>query len=186
LLAALLLPALKSAREKARQVGCKSNLKQIYLAAIMYTQDNNDSFLPCLIWTAPGIGITWGSYISPKYIPDLQRTRCPSDTNGYIPTSPIYGCNYFSYGNNPYLGNLYDISGPTTLVLQKITWINDPVARMYFADHFSYALWSWVVPPASPYPMDYRHSGGFNLSFLDGHVEWRGAPFPDYYTSPPW
>ncbi|MBQ7652351.1 MAG: DUF1559 domain-containing protein [Victivallales bacterium] len=42
ILAAMLLPALAKAREKARQITCTSNLKQLGLANSMYTNDNDD------------------------------------------------------------------------------------------------------------------------------------------------
>lgn len=42
ILAAMLLPALSKAREKARIISCTNKLKQIILADIMYANDNND------------------------------------------------------------------------------------------------------------------------------------------------
>ena len=42
ILAAMLLPALSKAREKARQSVCMNNLKQIGLAMMMYAQDYDD------------------------------------------------------------------------------------------------------------------------------------------------
>ena len=42
ILAAMLLPALSKAREKARQAVCMSNLKQVGLALAMYANDYND------------------------------------------------------------------------------------------------------------------------------------------------
>ncbi|HEX9048250.1 MAG TPA: prepilin-type N-terminal cleavage/methylation domain-containing protein [Verrucomicrobiae bacterium] len=53
ILAAMLLPALASAKRKAYQAGCLSNLKQIHMAVQMFADDNND-YLP------PGKGIIFG------------------------------------------------------------------------------------------------------------------------------
>ena len=42
ILAAMLLPALAKARDKARAISCTRNLKQIGLASNMYSQDYGD------------------------------------------------------------------------------------------------------------------------------------------------
>ncbi len=44
MLAGMLMPAIASAREKARRVKCISNLKQIGIAANMYSMDNNEAY----------------------------------------------------------------------------------------------------------------------------------------------
>src|ERR1051326_1648844 len=44
ILAAILFPVFAEAREKARQTSCMSNHKQIALAFLMYTQDNDELF----------------------------------------------------------------------------------------------------------------------------------------------
>ncbi len=50
ILAAMLLPALAKAREKAFQANCKSNLKQVGMACSMYSQDFTD-YLPGPCWS---------------------------------------------------------------------------------------------------------------------------------------
>lgn len=53
LLAALLSPALKAARDQARSIRCLNNLKQIGGAMAMYAQDNNESLAPFLQGAGP-------------------------------------------------------------------------------------------------------------------------------------
>ncbi len=48
ILASMLLPALAKAREKARATSCMNNLKQLLLANIMYSGDNEDYYLAAM------------------------------------------------------------------------------------------------------------------------------------------
>jgi len=52
ILAALLLPALARAKEKAQRAACKSNMRQVSLTAIMYAGENAEMF-PSAVWNPP-------------------------------------------------------------------------------------------------------------------------------------
>src|SRR5437867_7172374 len=71
ILAALLLPALSNAKDKAKAAACLNNLKQLGTAAKLYTDENGNIFP----WTFTLLGgedsqadrISWAVYIKPYY-----------------------------------------------------------------------------------------------------------------------
>ena len=71
ILAALLLPALSKAKEKAVRVKCMSNLKQLNLALHIYANDNNEK-LPA----APSAGGTWSWDVSWDMGSLLESSGC--------------------------------------------------------------------------------------------------------------
>src|SRR5690348_7207859 len=75
ILAALLLPALNTAREKARRIGCASNLRQIGTALMAYAGDNRMYLPPCI----DGSGNTfWDKALTNGYA-STGIFLCPSD-----------------------------------------------------------------------------------------------------------
>jgi prepilin-type N-terminal cleavage/methylation domain-containing protein/prepilin-type processing-associated H-X9-DG protein len=78
ILAAMLLPALSKAREKARAISCVSNSKQMGLAFSLYGNDNQE--ILCYRLTDNLLWSTQGSYkfIIPTYVP-LASAQCPSN-----------------------------------------------------------------------------------------------------------
>jgi prepilin-type N-terminal cleavage/methylation domain-containing protein/prepilin-type processing-associated H-X9-DG protein len=77
ILAAILFPVFAQAREKARQTGCASNLRQLGIATMMYMQDYDQRYVP---WWGDGVqkGLGWSSILMP-YVKNEQLFTCPSD-----------------------------------------------------------------------------------------------------------
>lgn len=105
ILAAILFPVFARAREKARQASCQSNLKQLGLAIVQYTNDYDGTYPRAWVestgW-ATGSG-NWMLDVQP-YTKSLQVFRCPSDggkptTWAGIPTS--YAINAAHRFNTP-------------------------------------------------------------------------------------
>ena len=86
ILAAILFPVFARARENARRSSCQSNLKQIGLGFIQYTQDY-DQYLPATQTSSPTK--TWPTLIDP-YIKSGQIYICPSAERPSIAPNPLY------------------------------------------------------------------------------------------------
>src|SRR5688500_17485245 len=61
-LVAMLLPALNRARDAARDVTCKSNIRQIYIGLVMYGNEN-DQYLPDAWYIIERQWVAWDSPI---------------------------------------------------------------------------------------------------------------------------
>jgi prepilin-type N-terminal cleavage/methylation domain-containing protein/prepilin-type processing-associated H-X9-DG protein len=186
ILAAMLLPALAQAREKARQSGCISNIKQIVLGHQMYADDNAEILtrysdhnnLPTASCVS-GRKVMWWTAITP-YVPDANAYKCPSAAS--IPRG--IGVNYNHIHACGWVG-----TAPGGLSLSAI---GVPAAAMSSADSATpptsptqgdivYCRRCWPSGPNSPVidvtnriPMD-RHNASVNLGMCDGHVETRRA-----------
>ena len=130
ILMAILMPALTRAKDKARQVSCASNQRQLYMLCMMFAQDNKGN-LPRPSW--PGnINQTWVETLNCwaqdaagrinfekgglwRYLPGEQARRdlmlCPGD-NGepvrYGQIQSVPGDRNFSYSFHAYVGDRRD------------------------------------------------------------------------------
>lgn len=75
LLISILLPALGKAREAARDVKCKSNMRQIGIATFVYAYEYDDT-LPKAQWNTPNR--IWPEFLAP-YCESEEAYICPSD-----------------------------------------------------------------------------------------------------------
>ena len=102
ILAAMLLPALSKAREKARAISCTNNLKQINLSNALYRDDNDDWWQISGYKNAAKLTIgnayCWGAVFKELgYMPsatiDGKIIRCPSTSSKIVNYLTAYGAN---------------------------------------------------------------------------------------------
>lgn len=79
LLAALLLPALSRAKDKARQVNCLSNSRQLAVSVLMYVDDHAETFPPSADYAVPAAlpDRIWTAKVLP-YVQSTEVFSCPS------------------------------------------------------------------------------------------------------------
>jgi prepilin-type N-terminal cleavage/methylation domain-containing protein/prepilin-type processing-associated H-X9-DG protein len=107
ILAAILFPVFAQAREKARAIACVSNEKQIGLAFMQYSEDNDET-LPSGSEVNYGglLGAGWAGQVYP-YIKSTAVFHCPDDSttgnpNANPPTYPV------SYAYNTLIPNSFN------------------------------------------------------------------------------
>jgi len=84
ILAAMLLPALSKAKDKAKKIGCVNNLKQLGLSSMLYADDFNGDLVGDTIGQPAGKRIGDDddvNYLFPTYAPNLNSFICPSTMN---------------------------------------------------------------------------------------------------------
>ena len=190
ILAALMVPALSRAKEKARRIGCLNNLKQLILGSHMYAADDD----------------VWGAYagttnhydddvnwLYPLYVANLKGYICPSTRNYIRPD--LYGgkvIDLMDNANSPNLdGHSYEVFGFFRGIDPKPRKTQASVLS-YGKKKLAFGLTGMVAGPvnvwifldadegtAGPgalenYPDRFDNHGadGANVAFADGHAEW--------------
>lgn len=176
-LAAMVLPALARAREKAKAAICLSNLRQWGYATQLYAL-NNDDYLPPEGFPNPGPGpLRQGWYVQlPAVLGLPPYDTMPWRTNPSIsPGNSIWICpsnkrrsngrNLFHYCLN---GNV-DGTGEEDRPM-KISWIREPSRLVWLFDSKNQpAVGSWNFAHTN------LHGRGAQILFVDGHAKWFGA-----------
>jgi prepilin-type N-terminal cleavage/methylation domain-containing protein/prepilin-type processing-associated H-X9-DG protein len=209
ILAALLLPVLSLAKEKANRITCLNNQKQLGLAWQMYADENSGNLAandwdfrlanvaesPSNSWVtgnasldADPATITRGSIY--PYVKNVQAYKCPMDRGVILDASTP---RLRSYSLSCFMGGPQsDTDNWDVKPLHQTGQIQKPSTTLTFLDeddstiddgHFLYSatINSWFNLPS------WRHQNGTTLAFADGHVEywkWRGGlPTDTYFNS---
>lgn len=168
ILAGMLLPALNTARERARTIKCLGNLKQIGSAAMLYSNDYKVErvyFCDPYYWWHELLANTCG-YL-PAYTEENMNAakgvyKCDSESKTFYFTN--YGMNYhFYYKEDANLGSKW----------HPKTFISAPSKTMYFGDAGQgyNILYNGEARNGAP-PEFFRHNGkrATNSVYLDGHA----------------
>lgn len=179
ILAAILFPVFARARENARRSSCQSNLKQIGLGLMQYTQDYDEKMVPII----NKVGANYFVYpqLVAPYVKSSQIFVCPSAPG--LGTCKVED-GYPSYGMNVALQ-----PGNEATPSVSVATINNPAELLVLVEnHFStvacgsvvgnYSTWYTNVTALRPfayalYTPNAQHFDGPNVLFADGHVKWQ-------------
>jgi prepilin-type N-terminal cleavage/methylation domain-containing protein/prepilin-type processing-associated H-X9-DG protein len=197
ILASMLLPALNKAREKAKSIGCVSNLKQLGLTLVNY---NND-YKGYLVVDGTATGYYWFETLGKnKYLKDAngikeQTIKCPSDLTPWWNTT--------SYARSIYT---HPATQGSWYLPRLLTSFKKPSRTMYFMDMKGIPTGTaseqqgvLILTPSAASCKDFigrRHggngespmnNGSANVQYLDGHVGTLSTyPSFDYVNDPFW
>ena len=188
ILAAILFPVFARARENARRASCMSNMKQIGLGIMQYTQDYDERYPYMAAGDSSNITVATlynnrqsiYAQIYP-YTKSWKLLLCPSGKDQTGGQAPNYATNdAYSYPVNPVIfrDNGMAMSKLTQPALRLMVHENGvverkvrtyPAAKKDVAGLIDYLQFSnWL-----PGNVDGNHFEGGNLLFADGHVKWK-------------
>ena len=202
LLLSILMPALNSARDRARRLICSTNLHQFGLGVVMYAQNNN-SYVPSLDpitnlridavhfraywhsvygWGQFGIVWHWLALLYPDYITDGKVFYCPGSWVKYKDYWKFYG----DKASTEFVWTYWAQPSAITLSGLRTHRITDAGSRNILIwdgtetnwNDGSVKRWSWHTM---------RKTEGQNQLLFDGSTHWVPIGDKDYlerYMSP--
>ena len=163
ILAAMLLPALGKARQKAQAVNCRSRIKQSGMILILYSNDYKAWYPP-----AARDNISWAeNLVNLSYSKNYNVLKCPVFPS--IGNFNVFGMNIGpeEYNATDDVSKFYKITNENISRTSKIWLLGESCAK----------IWGWTEymqvhaignAVGTSYPLHLRHSNRTNLFFADG------------------
>ena len=197
ILAAILFPVFAKAREKARQSSCLSNVKQMMLGVLSYSQDYDELLPyqymnivnPAHIVTGQAAATnyyTWPEFIMP-YVKNDQIFQCPSkkfpqmtDTYLSYPTGYQFTTSNSSSPGGAAIGAI--VQPANTILLYDALgrmdtggWTPTNLADLLTGTPDAVATAAYCTTAR-------RHNDGANAGFADGHAKWLNRATASQFT----
>lgn len=202
ILAAILFPVFARARDAARKASCLSNMKQIGTAAMMYTQDYDETFPDSRQSydaldgaNCSQIGLNPGAYRGADHIncwgirlyaPGTGKTTkvlagYPARLNPYVKNDKVFRCPSDSLvgrwiageeRGSYYQRHAHDTHAQVVGTVTQAVIVR-PANLAYIVEEH------WHAGGADPYSWNGNNTGtkGSNALFYDGHAKWMKVPF---------
>ena len=191
ILAAMLLPALSAARERARSSNCTANLKQIGMAHRLYLDDNKGYYANATNRT--GRIVWFNSKAIPQYLTQVVSKNtnlqsvllCPSNEGRYDNFSSNVVRYNFNYAQSVHFGDKSmgtSHPGTTTAAIVNESELNNPAGKVITADaaisnatktppSIGYRIYVTGGKYSSGMGTGTWHNKAANMLFADFHVE---------------
>ena len=184
ILAAMLLPALMQAREKARTTSCINNQKQIGTAIVFY-QDESGGYYPHAYLTAAIDGTeSWAAYLVQRKYLNFKSLLCDDSVNRMVETCrsawlknqpgvdwwqyACYALNMQEFGKYPSSPSL-----KTSRVVSPAKLLTVTESIIVTSGTYAYSPYFTVEPCSTRFPQIYpRHGNGKTviIGYADAHV----------------
>ena len=183
ILAAMLLPALKTAKEQANAISCTSMMKQRSLWAEYYSSDW-EALMPCAALPGNERGLWWYQMYDYSNMNmetfRAQGVSCPSDETPNVPytgwASTLKPKMSVLYNN--WFGMNFGAGFTSSTTFLKVGTIKKPsTCGHMFEGHIdsslvrSYCMQWMVAWDMTTYDASFRHKMKSNILYLDGHVD---------------
>ncbi|RYX84717.1 DUF1559 domain-containing protein [bacterium] len=185
ILAAILFPVFARARENARRASCQSNLKQIGLGILQYSQDYDERLPSGELYTGytgpvniGGVNYgypSWHLLIQP-YVKSIQLFKCPSNTsnafvnnsNNTVPVSYLCNGSDYNAANQINTGGFRPLNRGESISQARIA----SVAQLILVGETPSRTQNDFTNVGYPDSFAFQnHLGTTNFLFADGHVK---------------